>query len=458
VKILLVEDERMTRVALTGTLRKEGHEVIPCPDGNVAMAALDGDRFELVLTDLNLPGPDGMNILTRVRNDDPEVKVIIMTAYASTETAVEALRQGAYDYVIKPFQTDELLAKIRRIDQLNSVVEENRILRQQVDGRRTRFIVGNSPGMKKLKKTIENVGPGEFNVLIQGPSGTGKELVARAVHEAGPRKEGPFVAVNCAAIPETLLESEMFGYRKGAFTGADRDHDGYFSRADGGTLFLDDIDDLPLTVQVKLLRVIQEREIEPVGGGATIPVDFRLVCATKENLRELSDQGSFRADLYYRLNVIPLMVPTLAERKGDIPFLVDYFVKQRLGKETHTLSPEGFEALMAHEWPGNVRELENVVERMIAFPGVPVTELFDTPLRRHEDGRDPPSALDPVDAPPPDTMTAPGFGADYREYMTRCEQDLLQWALAKANNNISVAARLLGLPRSTLRSKLDKEP
>ena len=450
-KILLVEDEKMTRVALTGTLRKEGHEVTPCPDGHVAMAALDGHDFDLVLTDLNLPGPDGMEILTRVKRDDPEAKVIIMTAYASTETAVEALRQGAYDYVIKPFQTDEVLTRIKNIGQLQAVEEENRVLRKQVAGGRERRIIGNSQEMKHLLQTIKAVAPGDFNVLIQGPSGTGKELVARAVHETSSRADGPFVAVNCTAIPETLLESELFGYRKGAFTGADRDHAGYFSRADGGSLFLDDIDDLPASVQVKLLRVIQEREIEPVGGGGTTPVDFRLICATKADLRDLADQGKFRADLYYRLNVIPLKLPTLAERKEDIPALVDFFVSQRGAKDSFTLSPERFEALMGHSWPGNVRELENVVERMLALPGVAVTELFDTPLRGSTEtvdsaGRDMPWI----------STEGPSSDTNYRDYMNQCEQRLVQWALAKADNNISVAARILGLPRSTLRSKLDK--
>jgi len=451
VKILLVEDEKMTRVALTGTLRKEGHEVIPCPDGHVAMSALDGGGFDLVLTDLNLPGPNGMEILARVKRDDPAAKVIIMTAYASTETAVEALRQGAYDYVIKPFQTDEVLTRVNNIGELQAVEKENRVLRKQVAGSRERRIIGNSQGMKQLLKTIKAVAPGEFNVLIQGPSGTGKELVARAVHETSSRADGPFVAVNCTAIPETLLESELFGYRKGAFTGADRDHAGYFTRADGGSLFLDDIDDLPASVQVKLLRVIQEREIEPVGGGATTPVDFRLICATKADLRDLADQGQFRADLYYRLNVIPLKLPTLAERKEDIPALVDFFLSQRGAKDSFTLSPERFEALMAHSWPGNVRELENVVERMLALPDVAVTELFDTPLRSSAD------RMDSAGGDMPWISTEdPSSDANYRDYMNQCEQRLVQWALAKADNNISVAARILGLPRSTLRSKLDK--
>jgi DNA-binding NtrC family response regulator len=420
------------------------------------MAALDAGSFDLVLTDLNLPGTEGMKILSRVRREDPDAKVIIMTAYASTETAVESLRQGAYDYVIKPFQTDEVLARINRIGELQAVKEEIRLLRQEVAGQRARRIVGNSPGMKQLIKTIETVGPGEFNVLIQGPSGTGKELVARAVHEASMRSDGPFIAVNCTAIPESLIESELFGHRKGAFTGADRDHDGYFTRAHGGSLFLDDIDDLPASVQVKLLRVIQEREIEPVGGDRSIPVDFRLICATKADLLELSDRGDFRADLYYRLNVIPLKLPTLSERKEDIPALVSFFVGQRGGPVDFALTPERFDALMAHDWPGNVRELENVVERMLAMPDVPVVDLFDTVLTGVNGGGRP---VERAQVAEPSVTDAPGaeFGLSYREYMDACEQKVLQWALAEADNNISVAARLLGLPRSTLRSKLDKD-
>ena len=451
-RILLVEDERMTRVALTGTLRKEGHEVTPCPDGDVAMAALEEGGFELVLTDLNLPGPDGMEILAEAKRRDSEVKVIIMTAYASTETAVEALRQGAYDYVIKPFQTDEVLARVGRISQLHAVGEENRVLRRQIAGSRERRIIGDSAGMKQVSRTIEAVAPGDYNVLILGPSGTGKELVARALHAASGRSDGPFVAVNCTAIPETLIESELFGYRKGAFTGADHDHAGYFARANGGSLFIDDIDDLPLNVQVRLLRVIQEREIEPVGGGGTVDVDFRLITASKEDLKILADRGGFREDLYYRLNVIPLKLPTLAERKEDIPALVDHFVAMRGGRGSFRLPPGAFEALMDYDWPGNVRELENVVERMMALPDIPVSELFDAPLRRadHDGGATPETAAQESREGEFDQV------GSYREYMSRCENRLLKWALARADGNISVASRILGLPRSTLRSKLEK--
>lgn len=443
-KILMVEDERMTRIALTGTLRKEGHEVLPCPDGNTAIAALDSNKFDAVLTDLNLPGPDGIEILRHAVKTHPDIKVIIMTAYASTETAVEALRMGAYDYLTKPFQPDEVLARIGHIENLLSVQEENRNLKRRIADISDRSIVGDSPVMTRLAETISTVATGEFSVLIEGPSGTGKELVAREIHQRSNRSSKPMVAINCAAIPETLLESELFGYRKGAFTGADRNHDGYFKRADGGTLFIDDIDDLPMTVQVKLLRVIQEREIEPLGGRTTTKVDFRLISATKVNLRDLVADGKFREDLYYRLNVIPLRLPTLAERKEDIPALVEHFSKRLGQSHTFHLSNEQFTTLMSHNWPGNVRELQNVVERMTALPNIPMEELFDGPLARG-------SSRDKTEHEP-----NPADFSSYRNFMQTCEDKIVQRALRQANGNISTAARLLDLPRSTLRSKLEK--
>jgi DNA-binding NtrC family response regulator len=443
-KILMVEDERMTRIALTGTLRKEGHEVTPCPDGNTALAALNSNLFDVVLTDLNLPGPDGMEVLRHAIQINPDIKVIIMTAYASTETAVEALRIGAYDYLTKPFQPDEVLTRIGHLENLLSVQAENRTLKRRIADISQRNIVGDSPVMTRLNETISTVAPGEFSVLIQGPSGTGKELVAQTIHQRSNRRDNPFVAINCAAIPETLLESELFGYRKGAFTGADRDHDGYFKRAEGGTLFIDDIDDLPMTVQVKLLRALQEREIEPLGGSGTLSVDFRLICATKVNLQDLVVQGKFREDLYYRLNVIPLRLPTLAERKEDIPALVEHFSRQLGPDQPLQLSKDQFTALMSHHWPGNVRELQNVVERMTALPNIPVEDLFDDPLVRQSSGRIAPIEPDPA-----------GFSG-YRPFMQNCEDRIVRWALRTADGNISTAARLLDLPRSTLRSKLEK--
>ena len=445
-KILLVEDERMTRIALTGTLRKEGHEVTPCADGHSAMEALPRNTFDLLLTDLNLPGPDGLEILQAARGQHPAPRVIIMTAFASTKTAVEALRRGAHDYITKPFQTDEVLSRIRNIGLLYEVEQENRRLKARIDGTAEHRLVGKSPAINHLNATINTIAPGEYNILIQGPSGTGKELVAHAVHDRSNRREGPFVAVNCSAIPDTLMESELFGYRKGAFTGADRDHQGYFARAAGGSLFLDEIDDLPLSVQVKLLRVIQEREIEPVGGGASQKVDFRLIAATKKDLKVLADEGKFREDLYYRLNVIPLVLPTLAERKEDIPDLVDHFVALHGKQQSFNLSKASYEAMMDYDWPGNVRELGNVVERMLAMPDVPVNQLVDGA-----------HSMAPGQTPGMLAVLPPAAKVlDYREHMQQCEERLLHWALEQSGGNITTAARLLGLPRSTLRSKLER--
>jgi DNA-binding NtrC family response regulator len=290
------------------------------------------------------------------------------------------------------------------------------------------------------------VAPGEHTVLIQGASGTGKELVARELHRQSQRGAGPFTAINCAAIPETLLESELFGYKKGAFTGADRDHVGYFERARGGTLFLDDIDDLPPAVQVKLLRVIQEREVQPVGGRQAVPIDIRLVAATKADLKERVAAGSFREDLYYRLNVIPVKLPLLRQRREDIPELISHFVaKHGGGVPPPRLGPLEYQALLSHAWPGNVRELENVVQRWLALPGLEIRELLDVTAST---GEPPPGG--PSATPPPDAETV-----DYREYMRTCERRLLDWALARSGGSVSVAARLLGLPRSTLRSRLE---
>lgn len=451
-KILLVEDEKMTRISLTGTLRKEGYDVVPCPDGTTGISALEADHFDVVLTDLNLPGSNGLAILARCRELRPETKVVIMTAFASTETAVEALRLGAHDYMTKPFRTDEVLVRLANIARLHEVVQENIVLKRNLAVITERAIIGDSPAMVALGKSIDSVAPGEFNILIEGPSGTGKELVAKAIHARSGRHKGPLVSINCAAIPETLMESELFGHRKGAFTGADRNHTGYFERAAGGSLFIDDIDDLPLNVQVKLLRVIQERVIEPVGGDQPVAIDIRLIAATKVNLITLATEGRFREDLYYRLNVINLKLPTLAERKEDIPALVYHFAQLHGAGPNWKLPRDRFSALMGYHWPGNVRELENVVVRMIALPEVGVEELFDAPLHS-------PSSQSLGNTPSRQDPLTPGFGSEtdgYRSYMEKCEDELLQWALKKTSGNISAAAKLLDLPRSTLRSKLEK--
>ncbi|MBM4131679.1 sigma-54-dependent Fis family transcriptional regulator [bacterium] len=447
-RILLVEDEKMTRVALAGTMTREGHEVVACADGPAGLAAIAATPFDVVLTDLRLPGASGLDLLREVQSRGGRAKVIIMTAFASTESAIEALRLGAYDYVSKPFQSDEILTLLGHIEQLQAVIRENSELRRRISSLGEAGIVGNSEVMRNLRQTIQAIAPGGHTVLICGPSGTGKEVAARAIHELSHRAQAPFVAINCAAIPETLLESELFGYRKGAFTGADRDHQGYFESARGGTLFIDDIDDVPLSMQVKLLRVIQEREVLPVGARRPVPIDIRLVAATKSDLRELVAAGSFREDLYYRLNVIPLRMPLLRERREDIPELVRHFVLKHGGdaRRWH-LDPQQSRLLASHDWPGNVRELENLVERWLALPQHDLRDLLgDRPSR--------PTVATVVPPSPPD-LPADGQAVDYRRYMERCERQLLDWALARAGGNVTIAARLLQLPRSTLRSRLE---
>jgi DNA-binding NtrC family response regulator len=445
-RILLVEDEPMTRVALTDTLTREGHEVVAAADGEAGLEAIATQEFDVVLTDLRLPRADGLDLLRAVQDRGGHSKVVIMTGFASTESAVQALRLGAYDYVTKPFQPDEILTILGHIGQLSAVVQENRELRARIRDLGEDPIVGNSPAMLRLKQTIRAIAPGDHTVLIQGASGTGKELVARAIHQQGGRSQGPFTAINCAAIPETLLESELFGYKKGAFTGADRDHTGYFERARGGTLFVDDIDDMPASTQVKLLRVIQEREVQPVGGRRAVPIDIRLVAASKAELKERVAAGTFREDLFYRLNVIPLRLPLLRERREDIPELVRHFVRKHgAGAHPPTLGPEDYQVLAAHDWPGNVRELENLVERWLALPGLGVRELLDAPAV---------PAAAPAGAPPtPPPLETEAL--DYREYMRTAERRLLDWALARSGGSVAVAARLLRLPRSTLRSRLE---
>ncbi len=324
-KILLIEDEKITRITLTNTLRKEGYQVVNSETGRDGLDHFRREHFDVVITDLRLPKMNGLDILKAVKEISPDCFVIVITAYATVETAVEALKMGAYDYLTKPFSPDKLLSMLDHIRQLRLVMDENARLKAKLQHLEKKVIIGKSPDMRKLLETIKVVAKNDYTVLIQGESGTGKEMVARALHEYSPRREKPFVPINCAVIPESLLESELFGHEKGAFSGAIKRHIGYFERAHQGTLFIDDIDDFPLNLQVKLLRVLQEREFYRVGGSESIPVDVRIVCATKIDLQEKVRQNLFREDLYYRLNIIPLKIPPLRERKEDILPLVEHF-------------------------------------------------------------------------------------------------------------------------------------
>jgi two-component system response regulator AtoC len=442
--VLIIEDEKVSRISLTNTIRKEGFQVASAGSAEEGLELFDKDQHAIVITDLRLPQESGMHVLSSVLAKAPETKVIIITAYATVETAIAALRLGAYDYLTKPFSPERLLSILRNLRRLMEVVDENRTLRGRLRLLEERPIVGISPAMKRLVERVDIVAQSDSTILIEGESGTGKEVIARAVHQASPRRENPFVVVSSAGIPESLLESELFGHEKGSFTGAVRRHTGYFERAHRGTLFLDDIDDLSMTMQVKLLRVLQEREITRVGGRENIRVDVRIIAATKVDLRKKVEEKLFREDLFYRLNILPLHIPPLRERKEDIPPLVEHFLKKHGGEgKKDQITNEIMAECLAHDWPGNVRELENVVERMIAL-----------------------SNAGPVDAgllglgspvpPPPAVPGQDGEFPPYDAYMLEREHEIIGWALARSGNNISEAARLLKIPRTTLASKLER--
>ena len=444
--ILLIEDEKITRITLTNTLKREGFEVISCATGAEGMEKLQQETFDLVLTDLRLPKMNGLDILKYVKENHPQTFVIIMTAYASVETAVEALKIGAYDYLTKPFAPEKLITMLKHIEHFHQLVGENKKLKEKLRSSEKHIIVGASVATKKLIETVKVVAKNDYTVLIEGESGTGKEVIARALHRYSLRHNGPFVPINCAVIPETLIESELFGYEKGAFTGANKRHAGYFKRADGGTLFLDDIDDLPLLVQVKLLRVLQEKEFTPVGGNTSRTVDVRVIGATKVNLKEKVRKNEFREDLYYRLNIIPIKLLPLRERKEDIPPLIEHFLQKHgadAGKQY--ITKELLEKMMNYSWPGNVRELENMVERLIALYDLGTfEEQFLHTADEKEESFSP--AMSRQD------KSYPAF----EQYIREREREIIEWAMRKAGNNISKAAEFLKIPRSTLRSKMQK--
>jgi DNA-binding NtrC family response regulator len=370
-RILVVDDEASARHALSEILSDEGYQVKMAADGFRAIAAAQEFLPDLVLTDLKMPGMDGMALLGRLKEIQPEVAVVLMTAFGAVESAVEAMRHGAANYLTKPLNSDELLLVIERALEGVALRRETKVLRDRLTERYDfSSIVGQSAEMRAVFKSIEQVAPSRATVLITGESGTGKELIASALHHNSERKDRPFVKLHCAALAESLLESELFGHERGSFTGADRRRIGRFEQADGGTLFLDEIGEISAATQVKLLRVLQEHEFERVGGNQTVRADVRLVAATNRDLKKLVDEGKFREDLYYRLNVINLRLPPLRERRDDIPGLVMHFVQRfsrENGKTVDRVDPQAMRILRAHPWPGNVRELENVVERAVVL-------------------------------------------------------------------------------------------
>jgi DNA-binding NtrC family response regulator len=367
-KILIVDDEPIARDNLAHIVGKDGHTALVAADGQQAIDLLKKQEVDLVLTDLCMPGKDGMAVLDEAKQRWPAVEVVVITGHASVDTAVEAMRRGAYHYVAKPFKINELRAVVDKALEKNQLRKELHRLREQMDAHKgTMRIVGQSPKIQALRETIHQVSQLDCNVLIQGETGTGKELVARTIHELSPRNKKRFVAFNCGVFTEELITSELFGYERGAFTGANKSKKGLLEMAEGGTVFFDEVGELPLSMQVKLLRVLQERTLLRVGGTSEIPVDFRVLAATNKDLKRETESGGFRADLYYRLDVLTIAVPSLAERKEDIPLLAQHFLAKhiRLGRPVPRLAPEAEKQLMRYDYPGNIRELENIAQRIL---------------------------------------------------------------------------------------------
>lgn len=448
--VLVVDDEASLREMLSIMLRKEGFEVLTAESRRAAAEALASRNVELVLTDLRLPDGDGIEILRHVKSAAPETVVIVMTAFGSTETAVAALKLGAYDYLIKPFDVEELKIVIRNALERSELKQEITLLKREFR-RQNSFeqIVGSSVAMVKVLDTVRAVASTSSTVLLTGESGTGKEVLAKAIHATSQRKDRPFISINCGALPETLLESELFGHVKGAFTDAHQNKKGLFEAAQGGTLFLDEIGDTPPLMQVKLLRALQERKIRRVGGTDEIDIDVRVVGATNRALEALVKEGKFREDLYYRLNVIPVRVPPLRERPTDIPLLVDHFTRQlstRMARPAPPLENAGMRALESYGWPGNVRELENVIERAIALGVAPSSLLVATQ-----------SSHAPATGRAGRTAElSDGFQLD--AHLASEERRLLREALDRADGDRTVAARLLGVNSRSLRYLISKHP
>jgi two-component system response regulator PilR (NtrC family) len=449
-EILAVDDERSMREFLEILLAKEGYAVRSAPGMGKALALMDEKLPDLVITDLKMKGGSGLDLLREIKSRAPEVEVLVITAFATTQTAIEALKLGAYDYITKPFQVDEIRVVIQRALERQRLLRENVRMRAELTGRYDfGNLVGKSTRMQEVYRLIEQVAPTRSNVLVTGESGTGKELVARAVHLRSGRADAAFVPIDCASIPPQLLESELFGCVRGAFTGATADRQGLFELADGGTVFLDEIAEVPPTIQVKLLRVLQERLIKRLGEGKDRPVDVRLIAATNRDIDEEVRLGNFREDLFFRLNVIRIPLPPLRERRDDIPLLVRHFAQKAAGESGRAepiLLAEAFEALSAYDFPGNVRELQNMVERAVALSeGKPVgPEAFDQELSKE------------MRSGGPLAVDLPEKGADLEAVLAAVERRLLGQALQRAQGVKKEAARLLGISFRSIRYRLIK--
>ncbi len=440
--ILIIDDEETMRDSCRQTLSRDGHRVEAAEDGSMGLALLEAESFDLVILDLKMPGLSGMDVLKRIKNDDPEAVVIVITGYATIESAVEAMKSGAYDFIPKPFTPDSLRAIVKRALDRRELVLENVLLRSELKASLgPEVIVGQSKSMKKVEQLVRKVGPTDTTVLISGESGTGKELVARAIHRCSSRKDKPFVAVDCGSLVENLFESELFGHVKGSFTGATATKYGRFELANGGTLFFDEIGNIGVNIQTKLLRVIQEREITKVGSSQVIKVDVRIVAATNMDLQKCIRNGTFREDLFYRLSVVPISLPPLRQRKDDIPFLANYFLKKynkKRKKDVTAISDRAMKALFEYDWPGNVRELENAIERAVVLAEDEVVRSSD--LLYYGLSVEKPSM--------PDSGTS--------QRLVDLEKEHIARTLKMFDGHKGKTAERLGIDRKTLRLKLKK--
>jgi two-component system, NtrC family, response regulator AtoC len=454
--VLIVDDEVNIRRVLAAMLKREGYEVTTAADGEQALGVLAKTPVHVVVTDLVMPRLGGMELLRRVTQDLPDVPVIVITAHGSVDSAVAALKAGAFDYITKPFEQEELKKVIAKATRAHDLERQNlhAILN---DGDRPP-LVGDSAAMRTIYEMVARVADSPSTVLITGESGTGKELIAKALHRGSSRRDKPLIKVNCAAIPKDLVESELFGYERGAFTGAVGSKPGRFELADGGTLFLDEIGEVPVEMQVKLLRALQESEFERVGGIKTLRVDVRLIAATNRDLKALISEGKFREDLYYRLAVVPIVLPPLRDRREDIPLLVKHFVEkydQRLGKKVEGIEDEALQLLLGYSWPGNIRELENLMERSVLFADGPLIQASALPDSLRERG---PQAAVPIAAVGPLGAIAAPSGASMKEIVRQAqaelEKELITRALDETGGNVTRAAKRLQISRKSLQVKM----
>ncbi len=443
-RILIADDELNIRKVLAATLRREGHEVVTAKDGQEAMELLESGKIQVVVTDLKMPKVDGLELLQHVQCHYPQIPVIIITAHGSINNAVEALKSGALDYITKPFDKEDLIRTVNKAIKTESLasVEFN------AEPGKNRFkMIGQTRAMHHVYDIIEKVADTPSSVLITGESGTGKELIAAALHHNSSRRDRPFIKINCAAIPRELMESELFGYEKGAFTGAIDTKPGRFELANGGTLFLDEIAEIPVEMQVKLLRALQENEFERVGGITTIKVDVRLITASNRDLQAEVEAGRFREDLFYRLNVVPIELPPLRDRKDDIPLLVSHFIDKynlRLGRSIQGIHQDALQSLMGYDWPGNIRELENVVERSILF--TEGQQIVPASLPEKIFGKQSKQLSEPIDDSSMKTIV--------KKKTAELEKDLIMAALAETEGNVTQAAKRLKISRKSLQNKM----